>query len=188
MDYLLSGFIGALIATILTVVYLYIADKVRLRTEITLEVVAYCDDIYDRLQVMHSLKDITYVQNDNLITTDEYQSNSRELNTLLKSTKTLAKLEITYTYGEGDVVQNLKTISQLFMDAISLLRKATQNDWSEKSYQIFQLFEQKIDPLRTKIHREMIQSTRISVIMSDLFKLINRNIINLINRDNRRKT
>ena len=57
MSELLSGLIGALIATILTVVSLYLAEQAKLRTEMTLEVVGYCDDIYDRLQLMHVHKE-----------------------------------------------------------------------------------------------------------------------------------
>ena len=46
MDQLLSGLYGALIATILSIIYLYFSDQIKLRSEVMLEVVGYSDDIY----------------------------------------------------------------------------------------------------------------------------------------------
>jgi hypothetical protein len=55
---LLSGLFGAVLATVLTVVYLYISDKAKLRGEVLLEVVGYCDEIYHLLQTVHTEKDL----------------------------------------------------------------------------------------------------------------------------------
>jgi hypothetical protein len=41
MQFLLSGFIGALIAATISVVYLYLSEQSRLRSEVTLGVVGY---------------------------------------------------------------------------------------------------------------------------------------------------
>lgn len=57
MKLLLSGLIGALIASVLSIIYQYLREIIRRRMDIMLEVVSWSDDIYDRLQAVHSQKD-----------------------------------------------------------------------------------------------------------------------------------
>jgi len=167
MSELLSGFIGALIATVLSVVYLYLAEQAKLRTEIALEVVGYCDDIYDRLQWMHGYKDTVYTHTGSGMEPDEYRASGHELSRLIKTTKTHAKLEI--VYGPGESVAALNELSHHFREATSLLRGATEADWAEKGRQIFALFQTRIDPLRKELQRKLINGTRATAIAKDFF-------------------
>lgn len=160
---MLSGFIGALIATILSVAYLYIAEQIRQRTEIALEVVGFCDEIYNRLQFMHVHKEKAYTQGGIELEPEVYRANSRELATLIKSTKTHAKLEI--VYGAGASVAALNGLSHHFREASSILWGATEKDWAEKGVQLHNLFKNVIDPMRAGLQRELIDGTRIKAIM-----------------------
>lgn len=163
---MLSGFIGALIATILTVVYLYIAEQIRQRTDIALEVVGYCDEIYNRLQYMSVYKEKAYKQSGAELERDIYAANSRELSSLVKSTKTHAKLEI--IYGAGASVAALNGLSEHFRNAFSLLTTATEDNWAEKSTELNGLFKKVIDPMREGFTRNLIDGTRIKTIMKHL--------------------
>lgn len=165
MSELLSGFIGALIATVLSVVYLYIAEGAKLRTEIALDVVGYCDDIYDCLQLMHTHKDVVYTHAGPGLDPDKYRETSHELSRLIKATKTHAKLEI--TYGAGQSVAALNELSHHFREAASILRGATEADWAENNLKLFELFQSKIDPLRKDLQRKLINGTRASAIAQD---------------------
>lgn len=170
MEVLLSGFVGALIATILSVVYLYVAEQVRLRTEVALEVVGYCDDIYNRLESMHVHKEKVYTKTGAGLEPEVYRAISRELSVLIKSTKTHAKLEI--AYGAGDSVAALNGLSHHFLEASSILWGATENDWSVKGKQILNLFEKVIDPMRTELQRKLINGTRVTAIIKHFFMRI----------------
>jgi hypothetical protein len=174
MSELLSGFIGALIATILTVVYLYLAEQAKLRTEIALEVVGFCDDIYDRLQLMHVHKDAVYTHSGPGMPPEDYRAASYELSRLIKATKTHAKLEI--TYGAGQSMAALNELSHHFREAASLLRGATEADWVQKGTRILELFQTKIDPLRKDLQRKLIDGTRVSGIAKDFFTQFGRRV------------
>lgn len=162
MENLLSGLFGALIATVLSAVYSYVAEQIRLRTEVTLEVVGYCDDIFNRLQTIHAHKDHVYTNTDSCLEPDIYRANNRELSVLLKSTKTHAKLEI--VYGIGESVAALNALSHHFREAASILRSSTENDWPVKGKWVLDLFEGKIDPLRNDLERKLIDGTRATAI------------------------
>jgi hypothetical protein len=167
MSELLSGFIGALIATVLSVIYLYLAEQAKLRTEIALEVVGYCDDIYDRLQLMHVHKDNIYTHTGLGMHPDEYRTTSHELSRLIKATKTHAKLEI--VYGPGESVAALNELSHHFQETTGLLRSATEADWEEQGPQILELFKIRIEPLRKNLQRKLISGTKATAIANDLF-------------------
>jgi len=53
MEYLVSGLVGALAATILSVCYHFLAEQIRLRRETALKAVEWADDIYDRVSELH---------------------------------------------------------------------------------------------------------------------------------------
>lgn len=163
MEEMLSGFIGALIATFLMVVYLYIAEKIRQRIEIALEVVGYCDEIYNRLQYMHVYKEKKYTQNGNEIEPEIYRANSRELASLIKSRKTHAKLEI--IYGAGTLITTLNELSQHFWEASGILWGVTENDWNDKGVQVFNLFNNVIDPMRERLQCELIDGTGVMAVI-----------------------
>lgn len=165
MEELLSGFIGALIATILSVVYLYIAEQAKLRTEVALEVVGYCDDVYHRLELMHVHKEKVYTNTGAGLEGDQYRAVSLELSELIKSTKTHAKLQI--VYGPSSSMALLNGLSQHFREATSILRGATANDWSENGKQVFDLFEKKIEPMRTELQQQLIAGTQAMAIAKD---------------------
>ncbi len=167
MGELLSGLVGALIATILSVVYLYIAEKAKLRAEVALEVVGYCDDVYHHLELVHVHKDKVYTKTGPGLDGDQYRAVSMKLSELIKSTKTHAKLQI--VYGPGNSVALLNGLSHHFREAISILRGATENDWAEKGKQVFDLFDKKIEPMRAELQRQLINGTKPSAIAKDFF-------------------
>ena len=157
MTILLSGFIGALIATILSVIYNYISEKSRLRSEVALEAIGYFDDIYIRLQMLHVDKDATYTGKKRSLTDEEYRISSRSLKDLLISSRVGAKLAI--VYGEGNFTGAYNYLLSSCQQAASLLWSAKEEDWEEKNNKIFVLFQERIDPVRTAFHRSLIEGT-----------------------------
>ncbi len=123
MYQLLSGLYGALIASILSIIYLYFSNQIKLRSEVMLEVVGYSDDIYNYLSMMHVHKDSMYTQNKPGLTDDEYRKFSNELSVLLKSSKVRAKIAL--VYGEGKVLGVFNELWSNYIEITSVLRTAT---------------------------------------------------------------
>jgi hypothetical protein len=168
MGFLLSGFIGALIATLLSVVYLYISEQSRLRSEVALEVISYFDDIYKRLEALHNDKDSIYTGKKRGLTDEEYRIISWTLKDLLVTSKVGAKLEI--IYGEGNFTGSFNYLEDSCCEAAKILWSAAKHDWDEKNKQIFILFEKKIDPARKSLERALIDGTRAHRIIKDFGK------------------
>ena len=163
MEYLLSGFFGALFATIISVVYLNVSQQSQLRSEVALEVVAYFDQIYISLQNIHVDKDAAYTGKKRGLTNEEYRISSRKLRELLNSSKAGVKLCI--IYGEGDIVASYNYLSALLLKASQLLWAGEESNWNEKNPEIHTLFRERIDPARNDFENKLIKGTRPLFIM-----------------------
>lgn len=161
MEQLLSGLYGALIASILSIIYLYFSGQIRLRSELMLEVVAYCDDIYHRLSEMHVHKDRTYSEKKRGLTDDEYRKYSQDLSAFLKSSKIRAKIAL--VYGEGQVLGIYNELFASFLEVSSVLRSATRAAWLVKEKkEVDGIFSNKIEPLRYQLEKSLLEYARVS--------------------------
>ncbi len=168
MESLLSGFVGALIATILSIFYLYLSEQARLRAEVMLEVVGYFDDIYTRLQMLHVDKDSGYTGKKKGLTDQEYRIASRTLKDLLNTSKVGVRLAI--IYGEGHFTGTFNFLKSSCLEATEILWSATPQNWDEKNSQIIILFKEKIDPVRKNLERDLINGTRFLPIVKTFFQ------------------
>jgi hypothetical protein len=132
---LLSGLFGALIATVLSLVYLYISEKAKLRGEVLLEVVGYCDEIYYILQMLQAEKELEYTEHESTLTGGEYRTANQKLSVLLKSSSVHAKMAI--AFGEGRELESFNTLRTLFAEGASVLRTATRSGWIIESRKLF---------------------------------------------------
>ena len=149
-------------------VYLHFSEKSKIRSEVLLEVVGFCDDIYHHLQNLHFYKKAEYTDKNFALSIDDYHQLSRELTVLLISTKVHAKLAI--AYGEGDELALFLELSNQLREVASILRKATRSGWVMEGPQIHHLFENEIDPLRHNLMRALIDGTRPRRIFPNLIK------------------
>lgn len=168
MQFLLSGFIAALIATLISVVYLYLTEQSRLRSEVAVEVVDYFDDIYTRLQILNVDKDAAYTGKKRGLTDIEYRITSREISVLLKRSRIGVRLAI--VYGEGDLTGDFNYLIDSCIEAVGILRSATEQNWKVKNTQILTLFSERIDPVRKKLERSLLDGTRTHRIFKDFLK------------------
>ena len=168
MSELLSGFIGAVIATLLSVLYFFISEQKKLRSDVMLEVVGYCDDIYRRLQDLHVHKGTVYTQNSEFLTPEEYRVVSRELISLLTSARTRAKLAL--VHGEGSTLAAFNGLQAQFQKASSIVRGATRSAWHQENASLHRLFAEEIDPRRAKFERLLLEKTRAFAIVMGFFK------------------
>jgi hypothetical protein len=168
MQSLLSGFIGALIATLLSVLYHYTSEQWRLRSEVMLEVAGYFDDIYTRLQMLFVDKGASYTGRKRGLTDEEYRITSRSLKDFLMTSRVGVRLAL--VYGEGDITGIFNYLKDSCLEAARILWSATEQDWEEKDTQIMTLFSQRIDPARKNLERTLLEDTRVHRIVWSFIK------------------
>ncbi len=167
LEIILSGLVGALIATFISVIYLHISEKNKLRGEVFLEVVSYCDEIYHFLQTIHNYKEAEYRLYKSPYSSEEYTSINNKLTVSLISTRVHAKLSLAYGDGDGDGDGDGETLllfnilSDNLRKVSSILRSSTKSAWVTKEHkEIMRLFSEEIDPLRAKLQESMLNGTR----------------------------
>jgi hypothetical protein len=168
MEQLFSILIGALIASILSVVYLHVSEKLKIRSEVLLEVVAFCDEIYHHLQNLHVHKNAKYIDRDLDLTIEDYRYLSKGLTVILTSTKVHEKMAI--AFGEKEELGLFLELSNQLRQVASILCKATRSVEINEGQQVNQLFKDKIDPLRHKLIQDLIKGAKITAILPDIYK------------------
>jgi hypothetical protein len=168
MEQLFSVLIGALIASILSVGYLHVSEKLKIRSEVLLEVVGFCDEIYHHLQNLHVYKNAEYTVRDLDLTIKDYRYLSRGLTVILTSTKVHEKMAI--AFGEKEELGLFLELSNQLRQVASILLRATRSAEVNEGQQVNQLFKDKIDPLRHKLIRDLIKGAKVAAILPDIYK------------------
>lgn len=166
MEQLLSGFAGALIATILSVIYLYFSEKSKIRTELVLEIVGFCDEFYNLIINLKYLKNIEFTKPGSQIDIEEYRAFSKSLTNLIITTKLQAKTAL--IYKESEVFKLFMELSNCFRDAASILRKSTRSGWVIEEKEISELLISKIEPLRKDLLTNLLKSTSVTSITKNI--------------------
>lgn len=60
---ILFAFLGAILGGVITVQYMYVSDRLKFRGDVMVEVVAYCDNVYQLIQEMHAQKNAFMANN-----------------------------------------------------------------------------------------------------------------------------
>ncbi len=169
MKILLSGLLGALIASVLSVLYQYFAEQKRIRKELMLDVVGWVDDVYDLLQAIHVQKQAAYSGGKLYLTEEEYRGVSRNLKFSLISTKLEAKVAI--IYGEGEELRLTKALKGEILKTVQVLWAATKDTWVEDNKLVFESFSKRIDPLRGKVEKTFLIKGKFKTIAGEAFKI-----------------
>jgi len=165
---LFSGLLGAIIATLLSVLYHHISEQKKIKSDILMEIVSYFDEIYGHLIDMHSYKDHEYMDKKPALYPDEYRMVSRELTKLLISSKPAAKLVI--AYGEGNIMGTFNGLKEIFLEVSSMLRKSTRDNWVIEDKKIINLFSERIEPLRTILQRSLLNELDTAMIVKQTLR------------------
>lgn len=166
MDNLLSGLIGAFLATFLAIFYQFIFERKKTRSEILLDVVEHLDEIYTNLQSIHVEKDARFKNKEGLLSVEEYNRKNVLLRDLINTHKIAVRLEI--TYGQGTIVQKFNRLKAFLIEAAMSIWEGRESDWSEKSRYVHKLFSEKIDPARKDFESLLLNKSRSFEILKDL--------------------
>ena len=174
MQFLLSGLIGALIASILSILYLYFAEQIRYRRDIFVEVVSLSDDVYGYLQILQAHKDMTYKQGTSYLDDDEKKRMNEDLKKHLISSKIRAKIAL--VYGEGDELRRFNALQGELLSIARILWAAKEDTWEADNRRILNGFSTVIEPIRASVEFRLLCGTRLSSVLFDLPKKVKNNL------------
>ncbi len=160
---LLSGTIGALLATLLSMWYQHVSEQIRARKDAMRAVIEWVDNIYVRLQAMQIHKERIYTGQEPSLSAEEYRSMSDEMRVLLLSDRIVT--EVVCVYGEGDVLQKINALQGELTKAARILWAAKQDTWADSTKGIMKIFKEKIDPIKASVMKDFFHSTgKISIL------------------------
>jgi hypothetical protein len=169
---LFSGLIGALIASILTVVYLYFANEIKFRELILIEVIDYVEKVYHTFQAIHVAKTLI-AENKKCNISDKFYE---ELNFLLKTSLPHAKLRI--AYGEDKEMLKLNFISKEIREASLLLFRTTKENFDKNDKEIKSIID-KVEVQKELLIEDLFGGLFVfSIIKFKIFSLRSRYIKN----------
>jgi len=172
---LVSGLIGAVLASILTVLFLWVTEVRKIRGETFVEVTAYLDEMWQLVQNIHAFleqkaqHDANGYPNAETVEAVKRQSyrteeNRHRLTELINSSRTKAKLA--YVYGETNELVWFNEIITLLRPIVTdRLSLGKIGDWPANSAEIHSLFKNCLDPARGRLERGLMKFTRIDVIL-----------------------
>ena len=152
---LLSGLIGALLATALGAAFAFWVERVKLKADVMLAVVGWADETYIRLYDLHTAKKAHYTDSKQYLEPGEYERNSRELRSMLLRDSIVARVAL--VYGEGLQTALLNELRESLLSATRKLWAAKRETWADVDREVLAAFEQKIDPLRKRLERVLLE-------------------------------
>lgn len=180
MGNLLSGLFGAIIATLLTVLYLYFTEKIRRRYEVYLEVVTYLDEIYIRLQAIFSYTDKMYggfaelhFDATGLTEEDIHKANLKVIELILSHG---IRRKVAAEYGKGQILIDLVELLDLLKRIYNELFIASK-DACIDNVGINDLFRKKVDPLRTRLQDQLMRELSAINIIKQLLDSLKKPIL-----------
>jgi len=179
---LVSGLLGALLASLLTVLYLWVAEVRKLRGETFVEVATFLDETWQLVQNIQAFLDLAdhYAKNGfpDGDTADWVQQQSRrnsetrhKLTQQINSSRINAKLA--YVYGEGIELKRFAEVTALLRPIVTQkLSRRKVADWSANSAELHEFFKSQLDPARARLERQLMTGTRIRTILTQLPRVL----------------
>jgi len=152
---LLSGLIGALLATALGAAFAFWIERLRLKAEVTLAVVGWADETYQGLYDLCMAKNEYYTKGKHPLEPAEYERNSRELRSMLLRNSVVMRVAL--VYGEGLQTALINEFRDLLLCTARKLWAAKQENWADINIEVLAAFEQRIDPLRVRLERSLLE-------------------------------
>ena len=170
MGILVSGLIGALLATLFSVLYNHISEQVKWRIDLTMANVEWLDNIYARLRSIQIHKDGVYKGEKPFLSDEEFRKHSYEVSILLLSEK--IKIQVALIYGEGEKLQKINTLQGELTKIAQMLWAADKNTWDQVNKKIMETFSKTIDPLRGNVSKDFLLSAKKITMFKNVLKTI----------------
>lgn len=170
VESLLSGLIGALIATVLAVLYQHLSALAQRRFEVMLLAVDYLDDLYFNSRHIEQYRDKKYKENCEVMSNDEYRALCNKTDSMLTSSRIHARVTMVYGENSGEL-EKFDMLRTKLTDTTIMLFRACPDTWDEMRASIHKVFEKEIEPLRRTTELELLRGANMWSVFKDVFRL-----------------
>ena len=170
---LLSGMIGALIATVLAVLYQHLSALAQRRFEVLLLAVDYLDDLYFNFRYIEQYKERKYQKNREVMSNDEYHTLCNKTDSMLTSSRIHARVAMVYGENSGEL-EKFNTLRTKLTETTIMLFQACPDTWDQTSASIHRVFEEEIEPLRHTTELELIRGANMWSVFRDMLRFSKR--------------
>jgi len=162
-EIVLSGIVGALLATVLNAGFQLWLEQIRVKADTMIRVVSWADITYALITNLHGQKDGAYTAGKLLLTDDEYRLNSRDIRDRLMQDELGARVAL--IYGEGEELRRLRELRDEMLNVARALWAANDHKtWPSVSKSVHDSFEKRIDPLRSTLERSLLVQSNLRLI------------------------
>lgn len=155
----LSGLGGAILATALGSVFQFWIERLRLKGDTMMAVVAWADDVYERIVALLDVKVAIYSCEEPLLTLEDYQESSRELSRKLLHSD--MPVRVALVYGEKEEVELVNEFRQELQQMSSALYGARREAFPGFGDDFRRRFAEVVDPMRQKLEKKLLQRSRL---------------------------
>lgn len=148
---LAGGLVGALLATIIQIWF----QRLRLRADVMMAVVAWADEVYERVVDLRIQKVAIYSNEKPFLADEEYKANSLELRGKLLRGDVRVRLAL--VYGEGEELKALNDLRNELLKISRDLWGARRETLPGLTAEIERRFEQRVDPARRDLEKKLLQ-------------------------------
>jgi hypothetical protein len=158
-----GGIIGAFIATILTILYQHLMERMRLKADATLFVMQRVDAVLAHFLMIHSDKDVA-VKVGKVTEGEIVEQTIRNLLTMLFSEE--ARNRIYLVFGEGEILDTYNSLHKLFWKFYQLVFEGTKDSWAEQCPKVSSLMNDEILPLSHTLGDRLRKNSSMPLIWS----------------------
>ncbi len=154
LEVIAGGLLGALLATMISILFQFWFQRIRLKAEVMLAVNSWANEVYQRTIDLAMQKKVIYEGGDPWLSEEDYQECNRELRKKLLFSDVQARVAL--VYGEGDELGLLQEFKKQLLEASRRIWNARKETWDQVSKDTHEAFQQKVDPLRIKVERMLL--------------------------------
>jgi hypothetical protein len=166
LESLLSGFVGAGLVAVVTILWQYLAETRRERRDAAFLAVRWADDLHVQFTKVRLHKEAVYTNQKPYLSQEQYNLASDSIRTGILRHEVPTRLDI--TYGSGTALGYYNRMRECAAQAFALLAQATQDSWAEDSARFDAIMLGTFDPLKVQLLDTVRRGTRISFIWRDL--------------------
>ncbi len=184
MDNLISGLLGALIATVLAILYQHVRVICDRKYETAASVVEFFDEIYFHLRQVNIYYKLKYAGKEANYPRENITVHKNKIDDLVNSSKVQALVALNYGL-ESEELDMANALRNKLFDASLLLFSANKDAWKENDKKFNEAFSSEIDPMRNALEVRLMKGiTFYKTLKSELYKIVLKvkNIFAALNR------
>jgi len=169
MALILAALLGAVIATIFSVIYHYFMHQVERRSDVAMDVVSWTDDVYDRLITIYAQRDAVFTGAKFGLSNDEYRATVKEVKAMLLASKMHTRVSL--VYGKSPQLDKFDSLREEYISVAETLLEADAATWPKINQELTHRLNTVIEPLKQSTERYFLVGASPAAIISNFSRV-----------------